>query len=177
MELMSLDDAVRVLLGFTALLAGRNIFWLFIAVIGFLVGAELAQDLLADQPVWLALVAGIGLGLVGAVLAIVYERVAFALAGFYAAMFLVITYADKPGFAGMPAVTPYVAGVFGALLAILLTDWTIIVLSSLAGAAAILSVVAIQPRIEAGVFLALALVGMLVQWSMLTRRPHQRDSF
>ncbi len=170
MDSISIDNAVRVLLGFTVLLAGRNIFWLFIAVIGFLLGTELAHAWLAAQPVWFVLVAGIVAGLAGAVLAIVYERVAFALAGFYAAAFLVMTYADKPGFASMPAATPYIAGVFGALLAALLTDWTIIVLSALAGAAAIVSVLALQPAVEAVSFLALALAGVLVQWNMLARR-------
>ncbi len=173
MESISINDAVRVLLGFTVLLAGRNIFWLFIAVIGFLFGTELAQSLLADQPMWLALVAGIGMGLIGAVLAIVYERVAFALAGFYAAVFLVIVYADKLGFANMPAVTPYVAGILGALLAVLLTDWTIIVLSALAGAAAIVSVFALQSGVAVVSFLVLAAVGMLVQWNMLERGRRQ----
>ncbi len=173
MDPVSIDNVVRVLLGCTALFAGRNIFWLFIAVIGFLLGFELALAWLAGQPVWLALVAGSVAGLVGAVLAIVYERVAFALAGFYAAAFLVITYADKPGFASMPAITPYVAGLFGALLAALLTDWTIIVLSALAGAAAIVSVLALQPPVEVVTFMALATIGILVQRSMLARRLHQ----
>jgi len=173
MEPFAIDNAVRVLLGCAALLAGRNIFWLFIAVIGFLLGTELAHAWLADQPVWFALVAGLVMGLIGALLAIVYERVAFALAGFYAAAFLVMMYADKPGFASMPAITPYVAGVFGALLAALLTDWTIIVLSALAGAAAIVSVFALQPVVEAVCFLALALVGVLVQRNMLARRRPQ----
>jgi len=173
MDSVSIDNVVRVLLGCTVLLAGRNIFWLFIAVIGFLLGFELAHVWLADQPMWLALVAGSVVGLVGAVLAIVYERVAFALAGFYAAAFLVITYTDKPGFASMPAITPYVAGLVGALLAALLTDWTIIVLSALAGAAAIVSVFVLQPPVEVVSFLALALVGVLVQRSMLARRRGQ----
>jgi hypothetical protein len=170
MDPVSIDNMVRVLLGCTALLAGRNIFWLFIAVIGFLLGFELAHAWLAGQPMWLALAAGSVTGLVGAVLATIFERVAFALAGFYAAAFLVITYADKPGFASMPAVTPYVAGLFGALLAALLTDWTIIVLSALAGAAAIVSVFALQPQVEVVSFSALALVGIFVQRSMLAHR-------
>lgn len=169
MESISIDNAIRVLLGLTVLLAGRNIFWLFIALIGFLVGIELAQVWLADGPVWLAVVAGVVLGLVGALLAVVYERVAFALAGFYAAAYLVIIYADKSGLANLPAVTPYVAGAIGAVLAALLTDWAIIVLSALAGAAAVVSMPGLQPLVEATAFLALALVGIVVQRSMLKR--------
>jgi len=48
----------------------------------------------------------------------------------------------------MPAATPYIAGLIGALLAALLTDWTLIVLSALAGAAAIVSVFVLQPQVE-----------------------------
>jgi hypothetical protein len=173
MESFSVDSTIRLLLGCTVLLAGRNIFWLFIAVIGFLLGSELAHAWLADQPVWVALVAGLVMGLTGAVLAIVYERVAFALAGFYTATFLVIMYADRSGFTDLPSATPYVAGVFGALLAALLTDWTIIVLSALAGAGAVVSVFSLQPAAEVACYLALALAGVLVQRSMLKRRQTQ----
>jgi hypothetical protein len=70
----------------------------------------------------------------------------------------------------MPAVMPYVAGIIGALLALLLTDWSIIILSALAGAAAILSVFALQPLVEVASFMLLALAGILVQRSMLARR-------
>ena len=173
MDSISIDNVVRIVLGCTVLLAGRNIFWLFIAVIGFLLGTELAHVWLAAQPVWLALVAGIVTGLAGAVLAVLYQRVAFALAGFYAAVFLVIMYTGKLGLSSMPAITPYVVGLFGALLAALLTDWTIIVLSALAGAAAVVSVLVLQPSVEAVSFLALALIGVLVQRSMLARRQVQ----
>jgi hypothetical protein len=173
MDPVSIDNVIRLLLGCMVLLAGRNIFWLFIAVIGFLLGTELAQVWLAGQPLWLMLAAGSVMGLVGAVLALLYQRVAFALAGFYAVAFLVITYAGKTGLAGMPAVTPYVAGLIGALLAVLLTDWTIIVLSALAGAATIVSVFALQPVVEAVIFLALVLAGVLVQRNMLAHRQHQ----
>ena len=73
----------------------------------------------------------------------------------------------------MPAATPYIAGLIGALLAALLGDWTLIVLSALAGAAAIVSVFVLQPQVEAAGFLALALAGVLVQRNMLARRRGQ----
>lgn len=170
MEPISIDHMVRVLLGCAVLLAGRNIFWLFIALIGFLLGVELAHVWLADQPMWLALVAGIVMGLAGAVLAILYERIAFALAGFYATVYLFIMYANKLGLESVPAATPYVVGIIGAVLAALLTDWAIIVLSALAGAAAIVSVFTLPPLVEAVSFLALAVVGILVQRSILARQ-------
>lgn len=152
------------------LLAGRNIFWLFIAVIGFIVGAGLVDIWLVDQPMWLIVAAGIGVGLIGAILAIIFERVAFALAGFYAAAFLAIMFAQRFGLTGAPIVLVFVAGLVGALFVALLTDWAIILLSAAAGAAAIVSIITAAPAIEAVSFAVLATIGVLVQRTILTRR-------
>jgi hypothetical protein len=170
MEPGTMETAVRVLLGFAVLLAGRNIFWAFIAVIGFVLGIELAPIWLADHPAWLVLAAGLVLGLVGAVLAIVFERVAFALAGFYAGAFLVIVGAVHLGFTHLPAVAPFIAGLIGAVLAAILTDWAIIVLSVLAGAALVISSVSLPSITEAVVFPVLVVIGILVQRNLLARR-------
>jgi hypothetical protein len=171
MEPISIDGAIRLLLGFTVLLAGRNVFWLFIAVIGFMLGIEIAQGLFFERPMWLILLAGVGMGLVGAVVAIVYQRIAFALAGFYAGVFLTLVLAGDLGLVAMPAATPFIVGVLGAVLALLMTDWVIILLSSLAGAALIVTTLStLQSGIAIASFLALAVVGMFVQWNMLTRQ-------
>ena len=176
MEAISIDGAIRLLLGFTVLLAGRNIFWLFIAVIGFMFGIEIAQGLFFEQPMWMSLLAGVGMGLVGAVVAIVYQRIAFALAGFYAGVFLTMVLAGELGLVAMPAVTPFVIGVLGAVLALLMTDWAIILLSSLAGAALIVTTVSnLQSGIAITSFLVLAVIGVVVQWNMLTRQ-HRSDA-
>jgi len=100
---------------------------------------EIAQGLFLEQPMWMILLAGVGMGLVGAVIAIVYQRLAFVLAGFYAGLFLTIILAGELGLAAMSAVTPFIIGVLGAVLALLMTDWAIILLSSLAGAALIVT--------------------------------------
>ena len=171
MEAISIDGAIHLLFGITVLLAGRNIFWLFIAVIGFMLGIEIAQGLFFEQPMWMSLLAGVGMGLVCAVVAIVYQRIAFALAGFYAGVFLTMVLAGELGLVAMPAVTPFIIGVLGAVLALLMTDWAIIVLSSLAGAALIITTLStLQSGIAIASFLALAVVGMFVQWNMLTRQ-------
>jgi len=171
METITIDVVIRLLLGFTVLLAGRNFFWLFIAVIGFMFGIEIAQSLFFEQPMWMSLLVGVGMGLVGAIVAIVFQRFAFALAGFYAGVFLTIVLAADLGFVAMPAVTPFIVGVLGAVLALLMTDWVIILLSSLAGAALIVTTLStLQSGMAAVSFLVLAVVGMVVQWNMLTRQ-------
>jgi hypothetical protein len=116
--------------------------------------------------------AAIVMGLIGAVLSMLYERVAFALAGFYAAGYLAIVLAAKLGIDTVTVGVVLTVGLLGALLAALLMDGAIIVLSSLAGAAAIISTIAADPAVEMALFFVLVTIGVLVQWAVISRRGH-----
>ena len=66
---------------------------------------------------------------------------------------------------------PFVIGVLGGVLALLMTDWAIILLSSLTGAALIVTTVStLQSGNAIASFLMLAVVGMVVQWNLLSRQ-------
>jgi len=169
MDTIDVEHLVRLLLGLIILLAGRNVFWLFIGAIGFLVGVDLANIWLVDQAGWLIIGVGIAAGLVGAILAVVLERVAFALAGSYAAVFLTIAIAENLGSQGVSPTIVVVAGVVGAMLGALLTDWAIIILSALAGAAAVSSIFVMTPTVQYASIVALATLGVIVQRTKLTR--------
>ena len=45
-------SVVSLLLGILLLFFGRTLYWVFVAVAGFLVGWELAAELLAEQAEW-----------------------------------------------------------------------------------------------------------------------------
>jgi hypothetical protein len=169
MDAMSSNDLVRLLFGLIVLLAGRNIFWLFIGAIGFLVGMDLAGNWAADLPVWMTLVAGILAGIVGAILAIVYERFAFALAGFYAVAFLAVIIGQHLGYPFVPYPVVILAGAVGAIATVFLTDWAIIVFSAIAGAAAVATAISATPAVQAITLLVLSLVGIFFQRAMLAR--------
>ncbi len=77
-------SAVVAILGIILLLFGRTLFWLFVAGTGFLLGVEVASVLLPDQPEWLRFLAAIIAGVLGGVVGIVAQRLAFALGGFFA---------------------------------------------------------------------------------------------
>jgi len=83
------------LAGAVLLLLGRKLFWLFVAVAGFYLSFEAARALLADQPAWLIWLVAIAAGLLGAVLAMLFQRVGFALAGFYAAAYIALVSKHK----------------------------------------------------------------------------------
>ena len=165
----------------TLLLAlGRKLFWLFVAIVGFYAGIEVVRVLLAGQPTWVMLVVGLAAGLVGALLAMLFQRVGFALGGFYAGGYAALIVAERfaPGVVGGAMFV--IGGVVGALLAAWFMDWAIIVLSSLVGA--ILVVTSLGPQGLAGFvgYVVLAALGIAVQaWMMYATRSgpgKQRES-
>ena len=170
MDASNLEHIMQFVLGCIVLLAGRNIFWLFIALAGFLVGFELAGIWLAEQTLILKFTLALGAGLLGAVLAVVFERLAFALAGFYAMAYLAIILIDRTGLAGGETLIIVVSGLVGAILAALAMDWAIILLSALVGSAAIVAAFSMAPMIEFAVFIILAVIGIVVQRALLARR-------
>jgi hypothetical protein len=159
-------------LGLVLLVFGRKLFWLGVGVLGFFLGMKLAGVLLVDQPQWVMLLMGLAAGVLGAILAILAERVAFALAGFYAGAYLALIAAHSFGFASQGTLWLAAGGVIGAVVAALIMDWAIIVLSSLAGAGAIVGAVDLSETTGTLAFLILTAVGAAVQ-ARLMAPPRQ----
>ncbi len=160
---------VIILMGFIILLFGHRLFWLFVAVTGFLVGIEFTHVILADQPYWVMLLGGFSAGLLGALLAIYVERIAFALAGFYAGAYLALILAHGFGAWGSSMHMLAFGGIIGAVLSILFMDWAIILLSCLVGAGAIVSQLDLVKTIGVIIFVALVAVGTLIQARSMDR--------
>jgi hypothetical protein len=146
---------------------GRRLFWLFVAIAGFLVGMEFAGIMLAGEPQWLQISAAAGTGLLGALLAVLVQPVAFAFAGFYAGAYLAIILTQSFGAADHVMLFFAAGGLTGAVLAVLIMDRAIMVLSCIVGAGAIVATLNIEKQTAAIVFLLLAAAGVLVQtWQM-----------
>jgi hypothetical protein len=161
----------EIVAGLLLLLAGRRLFWLFIAIIGFVVGAEVAAELLSSRSDWMVWLFGLGAGVIGAVAAIFLQRVAFALAGFYAGGYLTIAVTQAlrsslPDFALV-----LVGGVIGAVVAALVMDWAVIVLSTLAGVGMIVGALDLAPLHRVMLAGVLAAVGIVVQSRTWRGRP------
>ena len=149
--------------GLVLLLFGRKVFWLFIALAGFLVGVELARSLLSERPEWIQLAVATGIGVLGALIAPLAQRFAFALAGFFSAGYVFLLVARSLGIAGDPTVPILAWGLVGAVFALLVTDWALIILSALMGAGTIVAAFDLGPGINAVTFALLAALGILVQ--------------
>lgn len=162
---------VTALLGAALLFFGRSVYWAFVAIVGFLVGAQLADVLLADQSPGLRLLVAIGAGVVGALLAMLAQRIAFALGGLYAGGYLALSVAHAAGATDNHLLWFAIGGVIGAILAVMVMDWAIIVLSSLVGAAAIVAAFNLSPGITTILFIVLAAFGITVQSNRLRPPP------
>jgi len=153
------------------LVLGRKLFWLGVAVLGFFLGMAVAEALLVDQPTWARLLMGLGAGLLGGLLAILAQRVAFAFAGFYAGAYLALSAAVALGFGGHRTLWVVAGGVIGAVLATWIMNWAIIALTSLVGASAIVGAASMGQTTGALIFVGLTVVGMVVQARLMRPRP------
>jgi hypothetical protein len=167
---------VNVILGAALLCFGRSLYWAFVAVAGFLVAGHFADLVLADQSAWIRLLAALAAGLVGALLALLAQRVAFAVGGFFAGGYLALLAGEQLQPAGNPTLWLIIGGVIGAVVAALVLDWAIIILSSLVGAGAIVAVIPADPTISAVVYLLLFGLGIIVQARRLQRTPETRGA-
>jgi hypothetical protein len=156
-------NVVQLILGAIVLLFGRSLFWLFVAIVGFLVGLEVGQQLAADQTVAIQILIGVGLGVIGALVAMFAQRLGFAIAGFYAGGYLGAAAAESMTLPSDPRVWMILGGVIGALVAFVIMDWAIVVLSSLVGAGTITTAIGPESNASAILFVVLAAVGIIVQ--------------
>lgn len=161
------------LVGVVLLLFGRRLFWLFVAVVGFMAGWYLALGSWRQSPTGGRLLLALCAGLLGLLLAVVAQKVAVALAGFFIGSYLL---ADLLGW-HLQALRPgqhlllLAGGVVAAVLAVMLFDFALIVYSAIAGAGLIVDHVHLRLsydlRLLALVLLAVA--GAAFQARMLSR--------
>lgn len=174
---------VQFLVGLGLLLAGRRLFWLFVGGAAFLVGFMLAQEYLPDQGENARLVLAVGIGLAGAALAYVAQKIALSLGGFLAGGFLGATLVrELLALAGpAPAVAFLVGGVVGLVLIHVIFDWALTLLSAVAGAYVIGQMLPLEGGAQLVVVAVLAALGVAVQKRMFgdgteKRRPRVAEA-
>jgi hypothetical protein len=166
----------RLLVGLLLLVLGRRLYWLFVAGIGFLYGLELAPRLMPEQSETVIVIVALVLALAGALVAVVATKVVLGMIGFVAGGGIAVLLLGNLGIDRLIALAVYlIAGVVGAVLLLVLFDWTLIVLSSLAGASLIVMsaerLLHFPPPIaETVLVLVLAAVGALIQAGLWRRR-------
>jgi hypothetical protein len=157
---MSILNAI---LGICLLFAGRRLYWLFVGVIGFVIGFALSGMIFSDSSEIMRIVLGLILGLIGVGLAIGLQRLAIGVAGFVAGGYILNSMMQILGLDWTFWLTFLIGGVIGAILVTMLFDPALIVLSSLLGASLLVNLLSLDRWLMFAVFLILSGVGILVQ--------------
>lgn len=165
---------INLILGGALLIAGRKLFWLFVGAAGFVTGLQLATRFWQGSEL-LALIVGLVLGLIFALLAIFLQALVIGIAGFLIGAYVLSVLAAMLGIdltGGTIWIVYIIGGILGLILVSFLFDWALITLSSLAGASLITQ--AISPSGAQGatggiIFFVLFIVGVLIQGSILRR--------
>jgi len=161
---------LNVIIGILLLFSGRRLFWLFVACVGFASGYHYAQQIWAIHSPALVLILSLAIGVLGAIIAIFFQKAAIVVAGFAAGGYIVLSIFDQ--FAGLPAQMvwlPYIiGGIIGAMILFFVFDWALIFLSTLTGATLVVRMVTFNPWVEIILFLALVIAGVVFQAKTIT---------
>ena len=162
---------VGALIGVVILFFGRKLFWLCVAAVGFAAGAEIAPHLVHEPSPLLQLTVALILGLIGALLAFLLQKIAIAVVGFLAGGKLAgaIAAAFFVHYTQHSTIIFVIGGIVGAILMLVLFDWALIIVSALIGAHLIQNAITLPPSGSTIVFLGLAVIGILVQAASLRR--------
>jgi hypothetical protein len=170
---------LNILAGLAVLFFGRRLFWLFVGCVGFIVGFDLANQMLIGQQTWVILVIALGLGVLGAIASVFLQRVFIVVAGFFAGGYCLFTLAPA-AIHLQSEVVPWIAfavgGLLGAVLSIVLLDPALIILSSLAGATAVSQNAPLEPRARTVLFIVLLVLGIAFQIGQYARETKSQKA-
>lgn len=164
--------ALKILVSIMLLLLGRKLFWLFVGGTGFVLTMELVARLTLAWPAWLTLFVAMVAGIIGALLAILFQETAVGVAGFVTGGYVMFNFLDLIGLQ-VPAlawILAIIGAIVGTVLAISLFDWALIVLSSSAGATLLVQSLNVQPPLTFIIYGGAILLGIVIQASMMKRR-------
>lgn len=163
--------AFIILVGAALLLVGRQLYWLFVAGVGFAVAIDLVARLTQIQSPLVLILIGLGAGIAGALLALLLQRLAIAVAGFFAGGYVTLAVFDlfELHAPALGWVLALVGAVVGVVLTLVLFEWALIILSSLAGAGVIVQTLDLNRVITLVAFAILLAIGVAIQASQLAR--------
>ncbi len=150
------------IVGCIILVLGRKLFWLFVALVGMVSGMQAAEQYFGLQPYWVFLLIGLLAAVVGALLAIFFQKVAIALAGLLVGSTITAQLGAMLGWQTVPLFN-VVGAVIGAVVLFWLFDWGLIVLSSIVGAGLIVHALDDPHQVGMLLYLGLAIIGVAIQ--------------
>lgn len=161
--------------GFAILILGRQLFWVTVAGLGFVLGMNYTIQYYQGSPE-IILIVSLGVGIAGAVLGYVLQRTAAGLVGFLAGWYLttILINSVNLNIGQYWYIFTIIGGLIGVGLISLLLDWSLILLSSLAGASIISQSIQFRPSITTAIFIILFILGVAIQWILYA---NEKDDF
>ena len=168
---------INILFGTILLTLGRKLFWLFVGFIGFAVGFHYASSVWNLQSQLLSIGLATLTGIIGAVLAVVFQKIAVGLAGFAGGGYITLNLVNLLGVRIDQLIwLPYlIGGIIGMLLLFFIFDWALIFISALAGASMIVQVVDLTSGVKQIVYFALVIMGIFIQTFWYRKTPSVRE--
>jgi hypothetical protein len=166
---------ISAFIGFAILIMGRQLFWVTVAGLGFILGMNYTIQYFQGSPEIILLVS-IGVGIIGAVLGLVLQRTAAGLIGFLAGWYLttILINLINLNIGQYWYILTIIGGLIGVGLISILMDWSLILLSSLAGASIISQSIPVRPMITTAIFVILFTLGVVIQWLLYV---NEKDDF
>jgi len=169
-------NIINLVLGVVLLTTGKKLYWLFVAVVGFVIGLAIATQYVKLNPPWLVYMVALGAGVVGAVLATFLQHLAIALVGFivggYGASYLFGLLGKNP--------EPYnwmafiIGGIIGLFLVATVFNWALYLLSAWAGATLVTEAIGLQAQLGLILFFVLFVLGMIIQAGLFREQPKKK---
>lgn len=156
---------LQILFGISVLLFGRKLFWLFVGAIGFITATEVAAAQMSALPDWVIILVGIGVGLIGALLAVFFQIGAIAFAGFLGGGYLgslVVQYLGISTQAAQ-AIAFFIGAVIGLFLFLALFDIGLVAFSAIIGGLVIVEAIDLKGLPYWVLAAIIALIGISVQ--------------
>ena len=160
---------LTIVLGIILLITGKKLYWLLVAVIGFMIGLGFATQYVQLDPPWLIYIVALSAGVIGAVLGIFVQRLAIALVGFIVGGYGSIYLSGLLGIKAEPFnwLAFIVGGFVGLLLVATLLDWALYIISAWAGATLVTRTltdgVGLNENLGLVLFFVLFVAGIIVQ--------------
>jgi len=157
-------NLINLVLGIVLLTTGKKLYWLFVGVVGFVIGMGLATQLVLNPP-WLVYVIALGAGILGAILAHFLQHLALSLVGFLVGAYGAFRLTGLLGITAEPNIWMafIIGGIVGLLLVSSAFNWSLYILSSWAGATMVTEAIGLQATVGTVVFFALFVLGMIIQ--------------
>jgi hypothetical protein len=165
------------LIGFAVLILGRQLFWVTVAGLGFVLGMNYAIQYFQGSPE-IILMVSLAAGIVGAILGYALQRAAAGLVGFLAGWYLtsILINTINLNIGQYSFILLILGGLLGIGLISLLFDWSLILLSTLAGATIITQSIQFQPRTRIVLFIILFVLGFIIQVVIFINEKHDFKS-